>query len=248
VIGADAETGQMPANDEALAQRARDIRAQVAAAAEHSGRPADAVLIVAVSKTIPAERIRAAYDLGFTTFGENRVQEARDKIAALTLPGLRWELIGHLQTNKAALAVELFERVQSVDSVKLAESLERHAEARQKMLPVLLEVNVAGEATKSGFAPDELLDAARTIHALPHLRPEGLMTVAPLVESPEAVRPAFRRLCELRDMLRAEIPLGADGGWPQLSMGMTDDYTIAIEEGATIVRIGRALFGARPVP
>jgi PLP dependent protein len=248
VIGADAETGQMPANDEALAQRARDIRAQVAAAAERSGRPADAVLIVAVSKTIPAERIRAAYDLGFTTFGENRVQEARDKIAALTLPGLRWELIGHLQTNKAALAVELFERVQSVDSVKLAESLERHAEARQKMLPVLLEVNVAGEATKSGFAPDELLDAARTIHALPHLRPEGLMTVAPLVESPEAVRPAFRRLCELRDMLRAEIPLGADGGWPQLSMGMTDDYTIAIEEGATIVRIGRALFGARPVP
>ncbi|HEV8190238.1 MAG TPA: YggS family pyridoxal phosphate-dependent enzyme, partial [Ktedonobacterales bacterium] len=135
MIGADAETGHMPANDEALARHAREIRAQVAAATERSGRPADAVLIVAVSKTMPAERLRAAYNLGFTTFGENRVQEARDKIAALSLPGLRWELIGHLQTNKAALAVELFDRVQSVDSVKLAETLERHAEAKQKVLP-----------------------------------------------------------------------------------------------------------------
>ncbi len=246
MIGADAQVGHISPNDEALARRAREIRAQVAAAAGRSGRPADAVLIIAVSKTMPAERVRDAYDLGFTTFGENRVQEAREKITALTLPGLRWELIGHLQTNKAALAVELFDRVQSVDSVKLAESLERHAEAKQKMLPVLLEVNVAGEETKSGFAPDEVLDAARALAVLPHLRPEGLMTVAPLVEATEAVRPVFRQLRELRDRLREEMPLGADGGWPHLSMGMTDDYAVAIEEGATIVRIGRALFGVRP--
>ncbi len=248
MAGTDAEPRQLPGNDEALARRAREVRQRVAAAAERSGRAAAAVLIVAVSKTVPAERMRAAYELGFTTFGENRVQEAREKIAALSLPGLRWELIGHLQTNKAALAVGLFDRVQSVDSVRLAETLERRAEAAQKVLPVLLEVNVAGEASKSGLAPDELLAAARAIAALPHLRPEGLMTVAPLVGDAEEVRPVFRRLRELRGRVRAAVPLGDDGGWHELSMGMTDDYAVAIEEGATIVRIGRALFGTRPAP
>jgi pyridoxal phosphate enzyme (YggS family) len=248
VIGADAGTGRMPAHDEALARRAREVRERVAAAAERSGRAANSVLIVAVSKTIPVERIRAAYDLGFTTFGENRVQEAREKIAALSLPSLRWELVGHLQTNKAAVAVELFDRIQSVDSIKLAEVLEKRAAAERKVLPILLEVNVAGEATKSGFAPEQVSDAVHAVAALPHLRPEGLMTIAPLVASPEEVRPVFRRLRELRDRVREAVPLGADGGWQQLSMGMTDDFAVAIEEGATIVRIGRALFGERPAP
>jgi pyridoxal phosphate enzyme (YggS family) len=248
VIGADAGTGRMPAHDEALARRAREVRERVAAAAERSGRAANSVLIVAVSKTIPVERIRAAYDLGFTTFGENRVQEAREKIAALSLPSLRWELVGHLQTNKAAVAVELFDRIQSVDSIKLAEVLEKRAAAERKVLPILLEVNVAGEATKSGFAPEQVSDAVYAVAALPHLRPEGLMTIAPLVASPEEVRPVFRRLRELRDRVREAVPLGADGGWQQLSMGMTDDFAVAIEEGATIVRIGRALFGERPAP
>src|SRR5262249_24742441 len=159
-----------------LAWRAREVRERVSAAAQRSGRTEDAVLVVAVTKTVPAERVRAAHGLGFTTFGENRVQEARAKIAALSLPGGRWERVGHLQTNKAALAVDLFDRVQSVDSLRLAESLEKRAEAEQKALPVLLEVNVAGEATKSGLAPDDVLETARALSGLPHLRPEGLMT------------------------------------------------------------------------
>ena len=248
MIGANAQAGHISANDEALARRAREIRAQVAAAAERSGRPADAVLIIAVSKTMPAERVRDAYDLGFTTFGENRVQEAREKITALTLPGLRWELIGHLQTNKAALAVELFDRVQSVDSVKLAESLERYAEAKQKVLPVLLEVNVAGEddekrlrtrrsarcracscrvAAPASRGPDDRCPA-----------PGGAGSGAPSVSAVARVTGSPARGDSSRRRRRLAAPLD----------GYDDDYAVAIEEGATIVRIGRALFGVRPAP
>lgn len=235
--------------NERLGQRIAAIQARVAAAVERAGRAPDAVQIVAVSKTMPAEAIIAAAAHGLTLFGENRVQEARDKIAAVAAAGftqLRWELIGHLQTNKAARAVELFTRVQSVDSVRLAEALSRHAQQMGRTLPILLEVNVAGEASKSGLAPDEVVAVARTIAALPNLRPEGLMTIAPLVDDPEAVRPVFQRLRGLRETLRAEVPLGADSGWQELSMGMSDDFEVAIEEGATLVRIGRALFGERP--
>jgi pyridoxal phosphate enzyme (YggS family) len=235
--------------NERLGQRIAAIRARVAAAAERSGRAPDTVQIVAVSKTMPAEAIIAAAAHGLTLFGENRVQEARDKIATVTAAGLtqlRWELIGHLQTNKAARAVELFTRVQSVDSVRLAEALSQRAQQMGRTLPILLEVNVAGEASKSGMAPAEVVVVARTIAALPHLRLEGLMTIAPLVDDPEAVRPVFQRLRGLRETLRAEVPLGADGGWPELSMGMSDDFEVAIEEGATLARIGRALFGERP--
>ena len=238
--------------NEQLGQRIAAIQARVAAATERSGRARDAVQIVAVSKTMPAEAILAAAAHGLTLFGENRVQEARDKIAAVTAAGLtqlRWELIGHLQTNKAARAVELFTRVQSVDSVRLAEALSRHAQQMERTLPILLEVNVAGEASKSGVTPEEVAAVARTIAGLPHLRPEGLMTIAPLVDDPEAARPVFQRLRALRETLRAEVPLGADGGdggWSELSMGMSDDFEVAIEEGATLVRIGRALFGERP--
>jgi pyridoxal phosphate enzyme (YggS family) len=232
---------------EQLAVRAREVRARVAAAAERAGRDPGSVAIVAVTKTIPPDVIRIAFQAGFRCFGENRVQEAQAKIAALALPGVRWELIGHLQTNKAARAVELFDRVQSVDSLRLARILDTQAASQGRTLPVLLEVNVAGEASKTGFAPEELAPAARDIARLAHLRPEGLMTVAPIAARAEDVRPVFRRLRELLRALREDVPL-AQGGWEQLSMGMTDDYEVAIEEGATLVRIGRALFGERPLP
>jgi PLP dependent protein len=228
-----------------IAENIAQVRERIAAAARRAGRNPDEITLMGVSKTIPAERIREAYAAGLRVFGENRVQEAQEKIAALALPEIRWELIGHLQTNKANRAAELFARVQSVDSVRLAEALSARALALGKTLPILLEVNVAGEASKSGFAPEETLAAARTIANLPGLRPEGLMTIAPLVDEPEDVRQLFRALRELRDRLREAVPLASDGGWPDLSMGMSDDYAVAIEEGATLIRLGRALFGAR---
>jgi len=230
-----------------LAERVASVRGRIAAAAARAGRDPASVTLVAVTKTVPAETVAAAYRLGLRVFGENRVQEAQAKRAILDLPGARWELIGHLQTNKVAAALTLFERIQSVDSLRLAHALDaRAAAAGRAAVPVLLEVNVAGEATKGGFAPDELAAAGREVAALPHLRPEGLMTVAPIATDPEEVRPVFSRLRALRDWLRDEVPLGSDGGWRELSMGMTDDFEVAIEEGATLVRVGRALFGERP--
>lgn len=232
----------------ALAGRIQAVRERIANAAHAVSRSPDEVTLVAVTKTLPPVIVRAAYDAGLMTFGENRVQEAEGKIAALELPGARWELIGHLQTNKAERAVRLFARIQSVDSVRLAELLDQRAAGRGQPFPILLEVNVGGEASKSGFAPEEVLEAARRITALAHLLPEGLMTVAPITANPEDARPIFRRLRDLRDELQWSVPLGADGGWRHLSMGMTDDFEAAIAEGATIVRIGRALFGERPAP
>ena len=245
--------------DHALAEQARAVRARIAAAARRAGRPAESVTLIAVTKTVPAERVLAAAALGLTVLGENRVQEARDKrirLAALAegdpttarlVARMRWELIGHLQTNKSGRALELFDRVQSVDSLRLAEALSARATMLNRPLPILLEVNVAGEASKSGFALDEVEGAARVIAAMPILRLDGLMTVAPLAPDPEQARPIFRRLRELRDELRAAIPLGEEG-WRDLSMGMSDDFEVAIEEGATLVRIGRGLFGERPMP
>jgi hypothetical protein len=251
--------------DGALAASLREVRARMAAALARAGRAADETRLIAVTKTVPAERLIAAAALGLTTFGENRVQEARDKRERLAqlaegdaqvarlLAGVRWELIGHLQTNKATRALDLFARVQSVDSLRLAEALSARAVALGRTLPILLEVNIGEEASKSGFAPDgsdgaALLDAARAIAALPGLRPEGLMTVAPITERAEQARPYFRRLRTLRDQLRVAIPLREAGGWRELSMGMTDDFAVAIEEGATSIRVGRGLFGARPLP
>ncbi len=246
--------------DEALAASVADVRARIAAAAERAGRHVDDLLLVAVTKTVPAERLLAAAALGLTTFGENRVQEARDKrerlaeLAASDADAVRlvgamhWELIGHLQTNKVARAVELFERFQSVDTLHLAEAVSARAAALGRTLPILLEVNIGGEPSKSGFAPDEaLVSAARVIATLPGLRPEGLMTVAPQGDDAEQARPFFRRMRALRETLVAEVPLGAAGGWRELSMGMTDDFEVAIEEGATILRVGRGIFGARSV-
>ncbi len=234
-----------------LAARLAGARERMAQAARRAGRDEDEARLIAVTKTVSAATARAAYDLGLRTFGENRVQEAQAKLAQLQLPDARWELIGHLQSNKAAQAARLFDRIESLDSLRLAGLLDTRAASIGRRLPVLLEVNVAGEASKSGFAPDELPTAAAAIASLPHLAPQGLMTVAPIADDPEQMRWVFRRLRELRDLLRETIPLqpGTDGlpsAWDELSMGMSDDFEVAIEEGATLIRLGRALFGDRP--
>lgn len=246
-------------SDRGLGLRLADLHGRITAAQTRAGRLRERVTLIAVTKTVPVERILAAAALGLTDLAENRVQEAREKrerlrmlaeqddFTAQLMARLHWDLIGHLQTNKAARAVELFERVQSVDSLRLAEALSARAEAQGRSLPILIEVNAGGEASKSGFAPAEVESTAQAILALPALRVEGLMTVAPLAANPENVRPVFRALRELRDRLRVALP-PQRATWDELSMGMSDDFDVAIEEGATIIRIGRGLFGERPVP
>lgn len=231
---------------EALAERLAAVTLRLAAAAARSGRDPAAVTLVAVSKTVPLEAIREAAAAGQRDFGENRVQEAQAKIPELRGAALRWHLIGRLQRNKARRALKLFDVIHSIDSLALAQTLDRGAalawpdEARQ--MAVLFEVNVAGEATKTGFAPEELIAAAPVLAALPRLLPRGLMTVAPQVADPELARPVFRALRQLRDRLRPHFP---EGAFRELSMGMSHDYGVAVEEGATIVRIGTAIFGPR---
>ena len=220
-------------------ERLASVRAGIAAAAARSGRSPEAVTLVAVSKTISVEGIREALSAGVRILGENRVQEAREKVALL--PGLAsWHLIGHLQSNKAKLAVQLFDCIHSLDSVRLAEDLDRHAEATGKIQRCLIEVNVGEEAQKSGAPEAEVRQILEAARRLPHLTIEGLMAVPPFLDDPEDVRPFFRRLRLLRDTLRQEgFSLEA------LSMGMTHDFEVAVEEGATLVRIGTALFGPR---
>jgi pyridoxal phosphate enzyme (YggS family) len=223
-----------------LADNLEIVQQRIKAACERAGRKPDSVLLLAVSKTHPPETIRAAADCGQVFFGENKVQEARAKIPLC--PGkLRWHFIGHLQSNKCRDAVELFEMIQSVDSLPLAREINKRAEQAAKRMPVLLEVNVAGEASKFGYAPEKLLAELKELNALPRLELHGLMTVPPWMSEPERGRPHFRRLRELK--AEGEQILGAP--LPHLSMGMSDDFEIAIEEGATIVRIGTALFGPR---
>ncbi|HEY0756404.1 MAG TPA: YggS family pyridoxal phosphate-dependent enzyme [Ktedonobacteraceae bacterium] len=230
---------------EQIAENITQVRIRIAEAASKAGRDPAEITLVAVSKTRPVELVEIAYNLGVTNFGENRVQEALPKIKAFHPQGLRWHLIGHLQSNKAGKVVELFACIHSVDSLHLAQVLSRHAQEHGQRLALLLQVNVAGEASKEGVSLAEAPAVARQISALPELQIEGLMTVAPLVNDPEEVRPIFRELRLLRDRLRSEIP---SSSWAQLSMGMTDDYTVAIEEGATLVRVGRAIFGQRVQP
>ncbi len=215
-----------------LPTRLASVRSSISEAAERAGRDPDEVALIAVSKTFPVEAIEAALAAGHEHFGENRVQEGLAKIEALRAASARIHLIGALQRNKARHA-GAFASVQSIDSIRLAEAVSRRLE---RELEILLEVNVAGEQSKSGFAPGDLPDALPAISALPNLGVAGLMTVAPIAADPEDVRPVFRRLRELRDGL----------GLRELSMGMSSDYAVAIEEGATIVRIGRAIFGERP--
>ena len=220
------------------------VRSNIAEAALRVGRAPEEITLVAVSKTMPVELVRMAYNLGVTNFGENRVQEALPKIVSFHPQGLRWHMIGHLQSNKAGKVVSSFYCVHSVDSLHLAQTLSRHSgeQGKGKRLPVLLQINVSREASKEGLPLAETLEIARQIVALPSIQVEGLMTIAPLVEDLEQVRPVFRKLRLLRDQLRAELPVCS---WQHLSMGMTGDYSVAIEEGSTIVRIGRAIFGER---
>jgi len=215
-----------------IADRVAHVRQRVERAAERAGRSPDDVTIVAVSKGFPPQAIEEAVAAGIAHVGENRVQEAATKVPGLRDLPVTWHLVGHLQTNKAKTALELFDIIHSVDSLHLAEALSHRS---QRPLPVLLEVNVAGEAAKFGFPPDEVAAAAQAVARLPNLDLRGLMTVAPLVSDPEAVRPVFRELRRLRDAL----------GLAELSMGMSDDFEVAIEEGATLVRIGRAIFSER---
>lgn len=221
------------------------VHERIDAAKRRAGR-SDTVTLVAVSKTQAAGHVAAAYREGLRIFGENRVEEAGPKaeaVAALVAPSPppQWHMIGHLQSRKAAAVLPWAELVHSVDSPKLASRLSRAVPTGQQ-LTVLLEVNVSGEASKDGFAPESLAAAVETILELPGLCIEGLMTMAPLAEDPEETRPVFRQLRLLRDEMARRYPAAS---WRHLSMGMTDDFEIAIEEGATLIRIGRAIFGAR---
>jgi hypothetical protein len=226
-----------------------EVRERLAAAAHRAGRRPEEIALMAVTKTHPPERIREAYNAGLRLFGENRVQEFCGKAAALAdLPGAEWHMIGHLQTNKAGTAAELFAAVDSVDSVKLAEKLDAAARSLGRKLAVLIEINVGGEAAKSGVAPgsrelEELLQAAPRLEALEF---RGLMTVPPFTDDPAEARPYFRKLGELCDAISArKLPQVA---MDVLSMGMSHDFEAAIEEGSTCVRVGTAIFGERSKP
>jgi pyridoxal phosphate enzyme (YggS family) len=223
-----------------LSARLDALQARLSAACARAGRDPVTVTLLAVSKGQPPEAVRAAVDLGVTSFGENRVQEARAKIP-LCPARTRWHMIGHLQSNKCRDAVQCFAMVESVDSLALAHELQKWADKAAKTLPILLEVNVAGESSKFGYKPEALLADLVELNALPRLELHGLMTVAPWTSDAEKVRPVFRRLREIKS--ECEQKLGVP--LPHLSMGMSGDFEVAIEEGATIVRIGTALFGPR---
>ncbi|HTR46749.1 MAG TPA: YggS family pyridoxal phosphate-dependent enzyme, partial [Verrucomicrobiae bacterium] len=214
------------------------VQERVALAAERAGRAAGEVTIVAVSKTFSVEAIRAAYDAGLRHFGENRVQEFEPKRAKLSdLGGVAWHFIGHLQSNKAHRAVHLFDRIDCVDSLSLAHKLDTAAATEHKRIPVLIEVRLSHEATKSGVAESDLRDLADYLSQSPHVDLRGLMTIPPYSDDPDEARPYFRRLRALRDRLREQLALPL----PVLSMGMSHDFEVAIEEGATEIRVGTAL-------
>ena len=222
------------------------VREQMAEAARRAGRDPAEISLMAVTKTQPAERIREAYDAGLRLFGENRVQEFAGKAGALRdLTDAEWRMIGHLQTNKASLAAELFAAVESVDSLRLAEKLNATAGELSKKLAVLIEINVGGEAAKSGVAVEskDLQELLQGAARLEHLEFRGLMTVPPFTEDPQRARPYFRKLRELRDQIaRQRLPWV---GMQVLSMGMSHDFEVAIEEGSTGVRVGTGIFGER---
>ena len=241
MVGADSES---PLGEtDSLESRLAAVEARIAAACTRAGRAREEVTLLAVSKTHSADAVAEAARLGLTEFAESKVQEARAKIP-LCPSRCRWHLIGHLQSNKARDAVALFETIQSVDSLSLAREIQKQSEKQSRRPKVLLEVNVAGESSKFGWAPDRVLEELMEVNALDRLEIHGLMTIAPYSADPEKVRSYFRRLRELRD--RAADRLGAP--LPVLSMGMSGDLDVAIEEGSTMVRVGTALFGDRPRP
>jgi len=229
-------------------ERLNEVRERVETAARRSGRDIDAIRIVGVTKTHPYDVVLAAHEAGLRLIGENRVEEALPKKAASEdLVDLEWHMIGHIQSRKSKSVVEIFDAVHSVDRARIADRLNRDAETAGIRLPVLLECNVSGEASKWGWqltereSWPEIVDEFTRIHKLENLEVRGLMTMAPMVADPERVRPIFEKLRLLRDYLKKAVP----GDWAELSMGMTEDYTVAVEEGATLLRIGRAIFGPR---
>ena len=252
---------ELEAVRETIAANLASVHVRIEGAADRAGRDPSEITLVAVSKTVEPERILAAHELGVRTFGENRVEEAEAKIPLLAkriqeagqeLPS--WHLVGHLQSRKSARALALFDLIHSVDSVRLASRISRQAGEAGQMVPILLEMNVSGESSKYGFpmalGADDGIQAAQfmseveEILALPGLDVRGLMTVAPIVRDPEETRPYFRWLREWRDRLAERFPGHV---LPELSMGMTDNFEVAVQEGATILRLGRAVFGPRPV-
>ena len=226
-----------------FARRVRDVEERIVRACEKAGRGRSEVTLVAVTKTHPPETVRRAVEAGLRVFGENRVQEGVRKIEVLRpeFPALSWRLIGRLQTNKAKTAVKYFEEIQSVDRISLLEILSREAGASNRRLPIYVEVNVGGEASKGGVEPAESAALVRAALGADAVELRGLMAVPPFAEDPEASRPYFRKLRALRDRLRDET----GSSLPGLSMGMSHDFEVAIEDGATVVRVGTAIFGPR---
>jgi pyridoxal phosphate enzyme (YggS family) len=232
-----------PASNE-LRERLAEVRRRIERSAQGAGRDAAEIKLIAVSKTHPTETLRRAIAAGVSDLGENRVQEADAKISELGQTAARWHLIGHLQANKARRAVALFDLIQTLDSVSLARRLDRLCEeAGREVLPVLIQVDLGNETTKTGVSERDLPQLVEAVGACPRLRLNGLMTVPPFFDDAELVRPFFRRLRELRDALHAREVFGAERG--ELSMGMSHDYEVAIQEGATMVRVGTAVFGER---
>jgi PLP dependent protein len=219
------------------------IRERIRSAALEAGRQPEAVRLVAVSKTVPASRVRAAVQAGITLLGENYIQEAREKIDALQDMDVSWHFIGHLQSNKAKYAVRLFDMIHSVDSLKLVQELDKQAARNDKVQDILIQVNTGKEASKSGVYEEAALALVRQAGRMEHLSVKGLMTLPPYFNAPDKVRPYFRALRELRDRIQAEALPGVSMN--ELSMGMTGDFEAAIQEGATLVRIGTAIFGER---
>ena len=229
---------------ELLAVRLADIRARMGAAAQRSGRRPGEVRLIAISKTHPASVVKQVIELGAVDFGENRVQEAEGKIVEIGREEVRWHLVGHLQANKARRAVSLFDVIHSLDTLDLAQRLDRLCvEESRESLPVLIQVDLGHEETKSGIDESELTHLVESLGPLARLKLIGLMTLPPFFDDPEQSRPFFRRLRELRDELNQRGAFGERTG--ELSMGMTHDFEVAIEEGATMVRIGTAIFGER---
>jgi pyridoxal phosphate enzyme (YggS family) len=227
-----------------LVERVEQVRGRMRDAAQRVQRTVEEITLVAVSKTHPVEAVNAAIEAGLGNFGENRVQEAEQKIPLVDRETAKWHLIGHLQSNKARRAVELFDVIHSVDSVALALRLNRVCdELSRESLPVLVQVDLGHESTKTGVDEAELGDVIGAVQKCPHLQLQGLMTLPPFFDEPERVRPYFQRLRELRDQLAAQGVFANNRG--ELSMGMTNDFEIAIEEGATLVRVGTAIFGER---
>jgi pyridoxal phosphate enzyme (YggS family) len=229
--------------DNKLKDRLERVQARIKQAAEACSRPASDIRLVAVSKTMPAEIVREAIEIGMMDFGENYIQEAREKFSALGTYPVTWHFIGHLQSNKAKYAVRMFDLIHSVDSLKLAKALNKYAQKIDKIQDVLIQVNVAKEDSKSGVYGEDTLQLAREIARLDNLAVKGLMTMPPYFNAPEKVRPFFAALRHLRDQIKNEnIP---NISMEELSMGMTGDFEAAIEEGATMVRVGTAIFGER---